>query len=113
MQNRSEKLEWAKNLASLSIPQALAVVPLVTERTGRQVLRDVLIGNLRAQFPTRGTAKADARRLHERLTAPGKGAHADVLRTVNALSRGGVALSADRIEKVLAKLDGIELHKAT
>jgi hypothetical protein len=97
----------AATLAGLTIPQAIAVASLIDERNigARACLRDVLLHQLRAQFPTRGSAKADARKLAERLADPGEGAHGDVLRTVNALARNMAALSPARLERILSTVE--------
>jgi E3 ubiquitin-protein ligase DOA10 len=97
----------AATLAGLTIPQAIAVASLIDERNigARACLRDVLLNQLRAQFGTRGSAKADARKLAERLADPGEGTHAHVLRTVNALARNTAPLSVARIERILRNVE--------
>ena len=95
----------AAALASLTIPQAVAVSTLVESIGARACIRDVLCHRLRDLLGVRGSAKADARKLASRLADPGEGAHAEVLRTVNALSRHSGPLTAARIERILVNVE--------
>ncbi len=97
----------AATLATLTIPQAIAVASLIDSRNigARACLRDVLLHQLRGQFGTRGSAKADARKLALRLADPGEGTHAQTLRTVTSLARNTAPLSPARIERILSAVE--------
>ncbi len=101
----AEWQEIAAAMLTLTPSQLMAVAAIVTEETGRLLVRDASVTVLVKQGPEPRSKKASARWLHTRLDDPGTGRHADILRMVNRLSRGGRALSVDRIERILSKIE--------
>jgi hypothetical protein len=89
-------------LASLTLPQAMAVAKLVSREPDRITVRDCLLRCLHRMMPGRGAINLDAHRIADELESPGDGPHGDLLRTIAALSRRGTPPAVDRLSRVLA-----------